>query len=128
MKSSQQVAGGVRKKLADTVGAGAALWAMGYALGMILFAFVPVAMIGLIVLPIMAPVTVYVAFSRLKTGAPVSYVLLVASTWTAIAVAFDYAFLVSAFSAQDYYDLDVLVYYALTFLIPAAVGARYRRN
>ena len=128
MRGSQQVVGGFRKKLVDTVGAGVVLWTIGYALAMILFAFVPTAMIGWIVLPIMTPVTVYVAFARRRTGASISYVLLVASTWTLIAVAFDYAFLVSAFSAQNYYDFDVLIYYALTFLIPAIVGAKYRRQ
>lgn len=92
------------------------------------FAFVPAAMIGWIVLPIMIPVTVYAAIRRLKTGAKsVSYILAVAATWTLLAVGFDYVFLVVAFDAQNYYDFDVMIYYALTFLIPALVGAKYRK-
>lgn len=116
-----------KKKLAGAVGAGAVLWAIGYALAMILFAFMPAAVIGWIVLPVMIPVTVYVSFARLKKNATsVSYVLFVALTWTVIAVAFDYVFLVSAFNVQNYYDFDVLLYYALTFLIPAIVGIKRR--
>ncbi len=95
---------------------------------MILFVFVPAATIGWIVLPIMIPVTVYVSFARLKPPInSVAYVLLVATTWTSIAVSFDYIFLVNAFNVQNYYDLDVFIYYTLTFLIPAIVGTKYKR-
>jgi hypothetical protein len=122
-----QLAGSARKVLVDTIGIGVVLWAIGYAIGMILFALVPVTMIGWIALPIMAPITVYTSFARLKTGATAFHVLLVALAWTSIAVAFDYTFLVSAFDVQSYYDADVIIYYALTFLIPASVGAKFRR-
>lgn len=121
--SSQRLAESSRKKLVDNIGVGVALWAIGYAIGMALFAFIPTAMIGWIVLPIMVPVTVYVSIWRLKTVAKsISYILIVAATWTSIAVAFDYVFLVGAFDVQNYYDFDVLIYYALTFLIPVIVG------
>lgn len=76
----------------------------------------------------MIPVTVYSSITRLKTGAKsISYILFVAATWASIAVAFDYAFLVYAFNVQNYYDFDVFIYYALTSLIPALIGLRYRK-
>lgn len=130
MESRPQHAGSFdRRVLADTVGVGAVLWAMGYALGMISFAFVPVAMIGWIVIPVMIPVTVFASFTRFRAGVKsVYYILIVAATWTAVATALDYVFLVSAFNVQRYYDFDVMVYYALTFLIPALVGFRYRKS
>lgn len=121
--SSQRLAESPRKRLVDTIGVGVALWAIGYAIGMALYAFIPTSMIGWIVLPIMVPVTAYVSIRRLKTVAKsISYILIVAATWTSIAVAFDYVFLVDAFNVQNYYDFDVLIYYALTFLIPVIVG------
>lgn len=129
MDSGQRISGvSAREKIVDAIAVGAVLWAIGYAVAIILFLFVPVAMIGWIVLPLMTPVTVYAAQARLKTGMKsVSYAFVVAATWASIAVAFDYIFLVSAFNVQNYYDLDVFVYYALTFLIPVAVKMRYRK-
>jgi hypothetical protein len=130
MKGSQWVAEGFsRKILVDTIGAGIVLWAIGYTIGMILFALVPATMIGWIILPIMAPITIGTSLARFKIGTKSApYVLLVSITWVSIAAAFDYVFLVNAFHVQNYYDLDVLVYYALTFLIPATIGIRYRRR
>lgn len=96
---------------------------------MLLFAFVPVTAIDLIVLPIMIPLTVYVSYIRLrKVATPILHVPFAASTWTAIAVTFNYPFFVNAFGAQGYYDLDVLIYYALPFIIPTAVGAAWRAS
>jgi hypothetical protein len=124
MHSGQQISGiSIREKVVDTLVAGVVLWTIGYAIAMILFSFVPATMIGWIVLPVMIPITVYVSFWRLKRGAKsLSYILLVAAAWTAIAVTFDYALLVKAFNVQNYYDFDVMIYYSLTFLIPAVVG------
>jgi hypothetical protein len=127
MKSSQQIESSAKKKFIDTVGTGAVLWAIGYALGMVLFAFVHVAIIGWIIIPIMVPITAYASFWRLKTAKSISYILVVATAWTVVAVAFDYAFLVSAFNVQNYYDFDVMIYYALTFLLPALIGVKYRK-
>ena len=124
MHSGQQISGiSIREKVVDTLVAGVVLWTIGYAIAIILFSFVPATMIGWIVLPVMIPITVYVSFWRLKRGAKsLSYILLVAAAWTAIAVTFDYALLVKAFNVQNYYDFDVMIYYSLTFLIPAVVG------
>jgi hypothetical protein len=119
----------VREKVLDTLGAGIVLWVIGYAAAMVLFLFVPATAIGLIVLPIMIPVTVYFSYTRLRAGAKsVPYLVLVGATWALIAVALDYALLVNAFNVQDYYDLDVSMYYALTFLVPVLVGLEYKRR
>ena len=42
-----------------------------------------------------------------------------------IAVVFDYLLIVRAFNVQNYYGLDVFIYYGLTFLIPVAMGMGY---
>jgi hypothetical protein len=119
----------VREKVLDTLGAGIVLWVIGYASAMALFLFVPATAIGLIVLPIMIPVTVYLSFTRLRAGTKsVPYLVLAGATWALIAVALDYVLLVSAFNVHDYYDLDVSIYYALTFLIPVLVGLEYKRR
>ena len=44
-----------------------------------------------------------------------------AYAWVLIAVVFDYLFIVQLFQAT-YYEADVFVYYAMTFLIPVGVG------
>jgi hypothetical protein len=124
MRSGQQISGiSIKEKLTDTLAAGIVLWVIGYSVAMVLFAFVPATMIGWIVLPIMIPVTACVSFWRLKDGSKsIPYILLVSATWTAVAVTFDYVFLVYPFNVQNYYDFDVMIYYALTFLIPAIIG------
>jgi hypothetical protein len=43
-----------------------------------------------------------------------------------IAVVLDYLFIVQMFQAT-YYEADVFVYYALTFLIPVGVGLYLQR-
>jgi hypothetical protein len=49
------------------------------------------------------------------------YYAKVGIVWVLIAVVFDYLFIVRLFQAT-YYEADVFVYYALTFLIPVGVG------
>jgi hypothetical protein len=108
--------------LKDALGWGVILWLIGYGLGMALFAFVPLWAIGWIIMPIGTALTVWVAIKKIK-GATLGYYLGVAAVWTAIAVIFDYFFLVKAFNPADgYYKLDVYIYYLLTFLIPFVVG------
>lgn len=102
----------------DSFGWGFILWLIGYALGMILFSFVPPVIIGWIIMPIGVIITLWVLFKRVK-GDSFKYYLLLAIIWTLIAVVFDYFFLVKAFNPADgYYKLDVYLYYALTFIFP----------
>jgi hypothetical protein len=42
--------------------------------------------------------------------------------WTIMAVVLDYFFIVKMLNSPDYYRLDVYLYYALTFILPVAVG------
>lgn len=113
----------MNKKLVDTIGYGLALWAFGFALGMILFPFVPVAKLGWIIAPIMTIVTIYVAWRRLKNPhEALSYYITVGAVWAVIAIFLDYLILVRGFAAQNFYDADILISYALLFLIPITAG------
>ena len=110
--------------LKDALGWGIVLWLVGYVLGMLLFAVVPPSAIGWIILPIGVGVTLWVLLHRVAIDSLRHY-LVVAVAWTAIAVVFDYLFIVKALHPADgYYKLDVYVYYVLTFLLPAVVGLR----
>ncbi|MFZ3066397.1 MAG: hypothetical protein WA277_14070 [Nitrospirota bacterium] len=119
----------LKKIIMDTIGWGFILWLIGYGLGMVFFVLVPQYMIGWFVLPIMTPITVYVALKRFKNSSePALYYLTVAITWALIAVVFDYLFIVKAFNVQNYYDFDVFIYYILAFLIPLFIGLKYGRT
>ena len=113
-----------KQLLRDAFGWGFVLWLIGFALGMILFSIVPAWAIGWIILPIGVVITVWVLFKKIG-GDTFQYYLILAVVWTLIAVLFDYFFLVKAFKPADgYYKLDVYLYYALTFILPLAVGLR----
>ena len=117
-----------RQFIKDTLGWGFLLWLIGYALGMILFSIVPLYMIGWIIMPIGAVITLWVLFKKVS-GDSLKYYLVLAVVWTFIAIVFDYFFLVKAFKPADgYYKLDVYLYYALTFVLPLVVGWRKRIN
>ena len=107
----------------DTTGLGLAFWLIGYLLGIILFLTPLAPVMGWILFvcltPVMAVVT-YRWFSR--RGLPLSYFVQLAVAWTAIAVIFDYLFIVQLFHPAAYYQADVLVYYAVTFLVPIGAG------
>jgi hypothetical protein len=110
--------------LKDALGWGFVLWIIGYALGMILFAFVPTNVIGWIIMPIGAVITIWIAFKKVK-GDGLRYYCLVALVWVLIAVLGDYLFIVKALKPADgYYKPDVYLYYALTLAIPIFAGWR----
>ena len=118
-----------KNKAIDVLGYGIGLWILGFALGMIFFPFVPANLLGIPILLIMIPVTVYAVFKRFKNSKhQLAYYAAVGFAWLAIAVVLDYFILVKAFNVQNYYDADVMVYYALTFLIPVAVGIKYGQS
>lgn len=117
-----------RQLLKDALGWGFILWLIGYVLGIVFFSFVPVSVIGWVIMPIGILVTLWVLFKKVKSG-PFRYYLLLAIAWTLIAILFDYFFLVKVFKPADgYYKLDVYIYYALTFILPLAVGWRQNKN
>jgi hypothetical protein len=108
--------------LKDAVGWGILLWFIGYILGFVLFALVPTAMIGWIIMPFAILITLWVLIRKIRGGSWAHF-LVIAIVWTAIAVAFDYLFLVKLLKPVDgYYKLDVYLYYALTFVLPSIVG------
>ena len=108
----------------DAFGWGFVLWIIGYALGMILFALVPVNLIGWVIMPIATVITLWVAFRKVK-GDTLRYYCLVGLVWVLIAVVGDYLFIVKALKPADgYYKLDVYLYYVLTLAIPVFGGWR----
>lgn len=79
---------------------------IGCALGMILFAFVPVSLISWIIMPIGMVFALWVAFRKVNGGTP-RYHCLVALTWTLIAVLGDYLFIVKALKPTDGYSFQM---------------------
>jgi hypothetical protein len=111
-----------KKILIDTLGWGILIWLFGYILGIVFFAFVPASLIGWVIMPFGIAITLFVLFKKIKSTS-LNYYFLIAAAWTAIAVLFDYIFLVKLFHPADgYYKLDVYIYYALTFLLPLSMG------
>ena len=114
--------------LKDSLGWGFILWLIGYGLGILLFTVVPLDLIGWIILPIGTVITLWVLFKKVK-GTSLRYYFLLAIIWLAIAVVFDYFFLVKAFNPADgYYKLDVYLYYGLVFILPLVVGWQKLRS
>ena len=112
----------------DAIGWGAALWLIGYALGLILFAIAPVDLIGWIIMPIGAALSIWVAFRKVK-GDSFQYYSAVAVVWLLVAMIGDYLFIVQALKpAHGYYKTDVYLYYTLTFTIPLLAGWRKTRG
>ena len=112
---------GLDRRLVDTFGWGFALWLIGYLLGIALFFVLPPALLGWVITPIGIAITIFVLFKRIE-GSLQHYVL-IAAAWTAMAIALDYIFIVMLLNPPDgYYKLDVYIYYALTFMLPLAVG------
>jgi len=117
----------MKVRIIDTIGIGTALWLFGYLASLALF-FSPVANImGWIITAVFTPITIGITWWRFRgRNLPPSYFVTVGAAWTVIAVVFDYLFIVRLFQAT-YYRPDVFVYYALTFLIPVAVGLYLNR-
>jgi hypothetical protein len=111
-----------KQLLKDSLGWGLALWFIGYVLGIILISLVPSSLIGWIIMPIGIVITFWVLLKKVKSDNFQHYLIL-SIVWTAIAVVFDYLFIVKAFEPTDgYYKLDVYLYYAITFISPLVVA------
>jgi len=106
----------------DAVGLGMLLWLFGYVASLVLF-FTPfVNNMGWIISVIFTPVTIVITWLWFRArDLPLLYFVKVGIVWTVIAIILDYLFIVQLFQAT-YYETDVFVYYALTFLIPVGVG------
>jgi hypothetical protein len=117
-----------KKLLKDGLMWGFILWLIGYILGFVFFMFVPKAMIGWVIMPIGVVITLWVLLKKVKSTS-IQYYLILGLIWTAIAVVFDYIFLVKMLNPADgYYKLDVYIYYALTFLLPVLVGVGKKKE
>jgi hypothetical protein len=117
-----------KQLIKDIFGWGIILWLFGYILGIVLFPFVPVALVGWIIMPWGIIFTLWVLFKKIKSD-QYRYYLKLAIVWTLIAVVFDYLFLVKVFKPADgYYKLDVYLYYFFTLLLPIIVGVRKSNN
>ena len=112
----------MKQWIKDTLGLGTGLWLIGYLASLLLF-FSPFEdSMGWIITVVFTPVTIAIAWWWFRArDLPLTYYLMVGLAWTVIAVVLDYLFIVRLFQAT-YYEIDVFVYYALTFLIPVGVG------
>lgn len=111
-----------KQLLKDALGWGFLVWLIGYGLGIVFFTIVPPNLIGWFVTPIGIAVSLWVLFNKINSP-DFSHFILVAVFWTAIAIICDYFFLVKAFKpTNNYYQLDVYLYYLLTFSLPLLVG------
>jgi hypothetical protein len=118
----------MKQWIKDTAGLGVVLWLIGYLASLVLF-FSPYAgIMGWILLAVFTPVTIAVTWwwFRQRERLPLQYYACVGVAWTLIAIVLDYLFIVLMFQAT-YYESDVFVYYAVTFLIPLGVGLYLNR-
>lgn len=110
-----------RKFLKDSLLWGFILWLIGYILGFVFFALVPKDLIGWYLMPLGIIFTLAIAFRFIRGD--LKYFVKIALIWTAIAVVFDYLFIVWLLnSGFSYYKLDVYLYYGLTLALPIIVG------
>jgi hypothetical protein len=117
-----------KQLLKDSLGWGLALWLLGYVLGIIFFFWLPGPLIGWAIMPIGTIITLWVLLKRIK-DTRLQYYLALAVVWTAIAIIFDYLFIVGAFNPSDgYYKTDVYLYYAITFVSPLVAAWWKRQN
>jgi hypothetical protein len=112
----------------DFVLLGVGLWLLGYLASLLLFFSPFQSSMGWIITAVFTPFTIAVAWWWFRTRElPLSYYVKVGIAWTAIAVLLDYLCIVRLFQTP-YYEMDVVVYYALTFLIPVVVGIFITRS
>lgn len=111
----------------DVLGWGIGLWLIGYFLGIIFFMFLPSSLIGWVIMPIGIALILWVLLKKIQSNS-FQYYFFLSLVWTAIAIIFDYFFLVKIFKPSDgYYKLDVYLYYILTFILPLIVGWRKQK-
>jgi hypothetical protein len=119
----------MHRVLKDTAGLGTFFWLVGYLAGIVLF-FTPLKeSMGWVMLAAFTPFTIAVTWWWFRgRGLPLPYFPGVGVAWTVIAVVLDFLFIVQLFGNPQYYAPDVLIYYALTFLIPVGVGLCLNRQ
>lgn len=115
--------------LKDTAGPGTFFWLIGYLAGIALF-FTPFKnSTGWIIMVFFTPFTIIVTWWWFRGRTlPLRYFAGVGMAWAVIAVVLDYLFIVLLFHSPQYYAPDVIIYYALMFLIPVGVGIYLSRE
>lgn len=112
-----------KEKLVDLFGYGIGFWLLGYIAGIILFMFLPLNLLGWVLIIIFSPIYIYLTLKRFKNrDEEFKYYGLIAIVWTVIAIVFDYLFIVMLFSNPNYYQIDIAVYYLITFIVPLGIG------
>jgi hypothetical protein len=112
----------VKDKLKNMLFWGFILWLVGYIAGIILFFIVPKDVIGWVITPFAAFLTVWILVKKVKRPELTCY-FGTGLVWTIMAIILDYIFLVKLFKAEStYYKPDVFLYYFLTFTLPIIVG------
>jgi len=119
---------GIKFLWRDVLGWGVLLWLVGYLLGFVFYALVPVALIGWFVMPFGVALTALVLWRWVRIDG-LSRAAVLGLGWSAIAVLCDYAFIVELLAPPDgYYKLDVYLYYFLMLAMPVAAAALRRRR
>jgi hypothetical protein len=117
------------QQLIDTIGLGLLLWFIGYVASIILFFFVPAAMIGWILFVLFTPLLIAVTFARFRNRSlPLRYYVIMAVTWVLIAIVADFIFIVLLFNPASYYHASVFVYYLEMILVPVIMGVLCRSD
>ena len=123
------ISGYMMQWIKDTAGLGTALWLIGYLASLVLFFTPYAATMGWILTVILTPVTIVITWwwFNQRESLSLRYYAGVGIAWMLIAIVLDYLFIVLLFNAT-YYEPDVFVYYAVTFLIPPGVGLYLART
>lgn len=114
--------------LRQVLGWGLALWFIGYLLGFIFYTFVPAALVGWYVMPLVLAITCGLLWKWICLDSLQDTIFLGAG-WSVIAEVCDRLFIVKLLNPADSYrQLGVYLYYLLTLLLPLIIrnvkGAR----
>ncbi|MEI6144732.1 MAG: hypothetical protein WCP91_03995 [Candidatus Berkelbacteria bacterium] len=106
-----------------TIGWGALLWLIGWALGIIfIMVKIPQSVVGWYIMPIGIIITLWVLIKKIDFAAYSEWIYM-GIIWAVIAIVLDYFLLVKLFNPTDgYYKIDVYLYYIITFVLPLIVG------
>lgn len=116
--------------LVDTLVYGLVIWLVGFVLGMVLFPFVEISVMGWILMPVTLIVALFLSMRirRKRSAAAVSTFIGVGLSWVALSLILDYAILVKGYSAENFYDVDIIIYYIGVLLIPIIVSLLPRKQ
>jgi len=110
--------------LKDTIALGVLLWVIGHAILMGLYYSPFASSMSWIIIVVSTPLAILYTWWWFKERDHhhLSYYVIMGLVWVLIALVLDYLFIVFLFGITNYYSPDVLLYYALIFLVPVGVG------